>query len=250
MERFLSNDRLIASYRNKLDVTIFPDDKLNMAYLDNKFEQFLLHLQTGDDDMIIKVIKEINNQLQDGAEVFKYSLNHPKLFEKIFEYLQNHKNETIRELCSLCFKQFCLVLTTKEFLNKGNYIKNIVPSFDDSNINVRINIYEGLIYYCQSRYGCDTLFENNILKAVIIKLDKESEMSVIELILILLNQILTVEKASELALQLNVIKILKKYINSDQNNIKENILLNYGSLSLCEQGKTACVEEGTIIYIN
>ena len=44
MERFLTFDRLIASHRNRLDVTKFPEDKLNRAYLDNKYNQFKLHL--------------------------------------------------------------------------------------------------------------------------------------------------------------------------------------------------------------
>ena len=44
MERFLTHDRLISLYRKRYDVPKFPDDKLKMAYLDEKYEQFWLHL--------------------------------------------------------------------------------------------------------------------------------------------------------------------------------------------------------------
>ena len=44
MERFLTYDRLISLYRKRYDVPEFPEDKLKMAYLDEKYEQFWLHL--------------------------------------------------------------------------------------------------------------------------------------------------------------------------------------------------------------
>ena len=60
MERFLSYDRLISLYRKRYDVPEFPEDKLKMAFLDEKYEQFWLHLvkKKLDLNMVKKVIKE------------------------------------------------------------------------------------------------------------------------------------------------------------------------------------------------
>ena len=71
MERFLTYDRLISYHRNRLDVPRFPEDKLQMAYLDSKYQQFWLHLvkKKIDLNMVKKVIKECYNQLQNGDEV-------------------------------------------------------------------------------------------------------------------------------------------------------------------------------------
>ena len=60
MERYLSYDRLISSHRNRLDIPRFPEDKLQVAYLDSKYKQFWLHLvkKKIDLNMVKKVIKE------------------------------------------------------------------------------------------------------------------------------------------------------------------------------------------------
>jgi hypothetical protein len=246
MERFLTFDRLIAFYRNRLDVKPFPKDKLNMAYLDNKYDQFMKHLNDGDVDMMQKVIKEIYNQLQNGEEVYKYAIKQPYILDKIFNLLRKHEDSEIRYLSAICFKQFCMVLSTKEHLNINDYIKDITVTFDDEEILVRSNVYLGLIYYAQSRFGVDSLLENKILEAIIKKLITETEIEVLNLILVLHNEILTAETAPQISLNNDIVPILKKYLNSEDDILRENILLNYGSLSLCEEGKSACVEEGNI----
>ena len=95
MERFLTHDRLISLYRKRYDVPKFPDDKLKMAYLDEKYEQFWLHLvkKNLDLNMVKKVIKEIYNQLQDAEEVYKYAMDNSPLFDTIFYYMQHFKTE-------------------------------------------------------------------------------------------------------------------------------------------------------------
>jgi hypothetical protein len=267
MERLLSYDRLIAHHRNRLDVPLFPNDKLNMAYKDNKFNQFLIQLNSTEDvELIKKCLKEIYNQLQSGDEVYKYSVKNPELLDRIFDYLlyfkvklreNNHDsngtyviNENaviVRTLSSQCFKQFCLVLKVKNELHQGNYLKFIYKTFDDDSEDVKLNVYQGLIYFAQSRYGIDTLLENEILQTIIKKITEEKSLKVINLILTLSNEILSAENAPQVALKCKGIPNLKMYLNSHDQAVKENVILNYGSISLCEEGKFNCVEEGSLI---
>lgn len=259
MERFLSYDRLISFYRKRYDVPKFPEDKLQMAYLDEKYEQFWLHLvkKNLDLNMVKKVIKECYNQLQNGDEVYKFALENSALFDTIFYYMQNFKTEPedeykhfydeTRVLASMCFKQFCRIGDVKEKLNVCKYIEEIHLSFEDEIEDVRINVYLGLLYYSQSRYGIDALLQNQILSQIIKKLTEEKSLIVINLIMMLINEILNAQTAPQLALREEILLNLKLYINCQDLDVLENTILNYGSLSICEEGKAKCVEEGTII---
>ena len=259
MERFLSHDRLISLYRKRYDVPKFPEDKLQMAYLDEKYEQFWLHLvkQNLDLNMVKKVIKECYNQLQNGDEVYKFAMENSALFDIIYNYMQNFKAEPENEykkwydetrvLASMCFKQFCRVADVKEKLKVCKYIEEIHKSFEDEVEDVRINVYLGLLYYSQSRYGIDALLENHILEQIIKKLTEEKSLIVINLIMMLINEILNAYTAPQIALKEEILLNLKLYINSEDLDVLENTILNYGSLAICEEGKKKCAEEGTII---
>ena len=259
MERFLTHDRLISLYRKRYDVPKFPDDKLKMAYLDEKYEQFWLHLvkKNLDLNMVKKVIKEIYNQLQNAEEVYKYAMDNSPLFDMIFYYMQHFKTEPedeykkwydeTRVLASMCFKQFCKVADVKEKMKVCKYIEEIHLSFEDEVEDVRINVYLGLLYYSQSRYGIDALVENHVLEQIIKKLTEEKSLIVINLILMLINEILNAYTAPQIALKEEILLNLKLYINCKDLNVLENTILNYGSIAICEEGKKMCVEEGTII---
>ena len=259
MERFLTHDRLISLYRKRYDVPKFPEDKLQMAYLDEKYEQFWLHLvkKNLDLNMVKKVIKECYNQLQNGDEVYKFAMENSALFDTIFYYMQHFKTEPedqyksyydeTRVLASMCFKQFCRVADVKEKLKVCKYIEEIHLSFADEIEDVRINVYLGLLYYSQSRYGIDALLENHILEQIIKKLTEEKSLVVINLILMLINEILNAYTAPQIALREEILLNLKLYINCKDLDVLENTILNYGSLAICEEGKKKCVEEGTII---
>ena len=259
MERFLTYDRLISLYRKRYDVPKFPEDKLQMAYLDEKYEQFWLHLVKKELDlnMVKKVIKECYNQLQNGDEVYKFAMENSALFDTIFYYMQHFKTEPedqyksyydeTRVLASMCFKQFCRVADVKEKLKVCKYIEEIHLSFEDEVEDVRINVYLGLLYYSQSRYGIDALLENHILEQIIKKLTEEKSLIVINLIMMLINEILNAYTAPQIALKEEILLNLKLYINCDDLDVLENTILNYGSLAICEEGKKKCVEEGTVI---
>ena len=259
MERFLTHDRLISLYRKRYDVPKFPEDKLQMAYLDEKYEQFWLHLvkKNLDLNMVKKVIKECYNQLQNGDEVYKFAFENSALFDIIFYYMQHFKTEPedeykkyydeTRVLASMCFKQFCRVGDVKEKLKVCKYIEEIHLSFEDEVEDVRINVYLGLLYYSQSRYGIEALLENNILVQIIKKLTEEKSLIVINLIMMLINEILNAHTAPQIALKEEILLNLKLYINCEDLDVLENTILNYGSLAICEEGKKKCVEEGTII---
>ena len=259
MERFLSYDRLISLYRKRYDVPKFPEDKLQMAYLDEKYEQFWLHLvkKNLDLNMVKKVIKECYNQLQNGDEVYKFAMDNSPLFDTIFYYMQHFKTEPedqykpyydeTRVLASMCFKQFCKVADVKEKLKVCKYIEEIHLSFEDEVEDVRINVYLGLLYYSQSRYGIDALLENNILVQIIKKLTEEKSLIVINLIMMLINEILNAETAPQIALKEEILLNLKLFINCQDLDVLNNTILNYGSISICIEGKRKCVEEGTLI---
>jgi hypothetical protein len=257
MERFLSYDRLISFHRNRYGIPDFPEDKLGIAYLDEKYEQFWLHLVklNLDLNMVKKVIKECYNQLQNGEEVYKFALQNSPLFDTIFYYMQHFKTEPedefkhfydeTRVLASMCFKQFCRVGDVKEKLNVCKYIEEIHLSFDDEVEDVRINVYLGLLYFSQSRFGIDALVENKVLEQIIKKLTEEKSMVVLNLILMLINEILNSQDAPVISLKNEILLNLKLYI--DCNDFLENTILVYGSISICDEGKDACVKEGTLI---
>ena len=179
------------------------------------------------------------------------------LFDTIFYYMQHFKTEPedeykqyyddTRVLASMCFKQFCRVADVKEKLKVCKYIEEIHLSFEDEVEDVRINVYLGLLFYSQSRYGIDALLENHILEQIIKKLTEEKSLIVINLIMMLINEILNAYTAPQIALKEEVLLNLKLYINCEDLNVLENTILNYGSLAICEEGKKKCVEEGTII---
>src|SRR5690349_2565546 len=114
MEVFLTSDRLISYYRNRNDITPFPQDKLNIAYLDTKFQEFLLKLKGDDDSLQLKTLKEIKQQLVDGCEVIKYSFENPDVLNQIISLLRNSQNVEIRREASLCFQQFCKIDESKQ----------------------------------------------------------------------------------------------------------------------------------------
>lgn len=204
-------------------------------------DQFLIRLQEGDPEMIKKVIKEMNDQMQDGCEVYKYSIKNPILLSAVFTFIGDSDSE-IRELSSLCFVQFCRILITKRILYTDDYIKYCVFMLNDTNRNVRLNAVKGLIYYSQSRYGIDSLLKNKILEVVINKINEEKDELVLDHLLTLNSEILNAEGGPKIALQNDIIKILKAHVDHSNLKILENVLLNYGSLSLCEQGKKECVD--------
>lgn len=259
MERFLTYDRLISYHRNRLDVPRFPEDKLQMAYLDSKYQQFWLHLvkKKIDLNMVKKVIKECYNQLQNGDEVYKYAFQNAPLFDTILNYMQNFKTEPedeykqyyddTRVLASMCFKQFCKVLDVKEKLHVCKYIEDIHTCFEDDVEDVRINVYLGLIYFSQSRYGIDALLNDGILEQIIKKITEEKSMIVLNLILMLINEILNAQSAPQRALKSEILLNLKLYIDTNDLDVLENVILVYGSLAICEEGKKMCSEEGSII---
>ena len=207
--------------------------------------------------MVKKVIKECYNQLQNGDEVYKFAMENSALFDIIYYYMQHFKTEPedqykkyydeTRVLASMCFKQFCRVADVKEKLKVCKYIEEIHLSFEDEVEDVRINVYLGLLYYSQSRYGIDALLENNILVQIIKKLTEEKSLVVINLIMMLINEILNAYTAPQIALREEILLNLKLYINCEDLDVLENTILNYGSVAICEEGKKMCVEEGTII---
>jgi hypothetical protein len=247
MERHLTYDRFISHHRNKLDVKKFPEDKLNMAYLDEKFKQFTIHLSESDDSLIIKTLKEINNQLQDGDEVFAYSIRNNQILKLIFKHLKDNSNNEIRINSALCFKQFCRLNPSRELLNKFNYISSLESIFDDKEERVRLYTVEGLIFYTSFREGQEVLLENKVLQQVIKKVDNEKNEMVLNNFLILANELLKAEGASKLALNCNYVKILKKHINYTKAKLRISVFINLGSLSMSEQGKEICTNEGDLI---
>jgi hypothetical protein len=247
MERFLSHDRLISLYRNRLDLEEFPEDKLSIAYLDNKYNMFHKHLTTGEDFMIKKVLREIFNQQQDACEVYKYAIDRPDLMELIYGFLLTNKDQEIRVLASRCFMQYCIILSVKEQLEAFNFIADIHKTFEDENSEVKLNVYQGLVYYSQSRYGTDILLNNCVIEQLIARMTVEKDIEVLKLILVLHNRIIESEGGPAISLKNKIIPVLKTYIESDDEELREYVILNYGSLAICEEGKWDTVEEGKYV---
>jgi len=168
--------------------------------------------------MIKKVIKEIYNQLQDGCEVYKYAINNPQLLSSIYFFLK-HNNPDIRDLASMCFKQFCMVLNSKDTLAESKMIKGCTFLFDDVVVNVRKNAYSGLLFFAQSRYGIDTLLENQILERIIVKLKEEQDSEVLDLILTLHNEIICAQNGPQISLKNGIIDVMFKFLKNKNTKV-------------------------------
>lgn len=243
----LAPDRLIAFHRNRYDVTEYPKDKLNMAYLDNKFAQFKNHLENSPDELKIKTIKEINEQLQDGDEIYAYSILQNEIMQILFNHLKTNPNTEIRISSSACFKQFCRLNSSKQMLNKLGYLKQMESIINDLEPIVRLNVVDGLIFYSSYREGQEALLENSVFDMCIKAISKEKSQLVLYQLMYLTYEILKCDGSSQRALDLDFINILKTHINSSMIKIRFIVYKNLSSLSMCEHGKIACTEEGSLI---
>ncbi len=63
----------------------------------------------------------------------------------------------------------------------------------------------------------------------------------------LINEILNSQDAPIISLKHEILLNLKLYIDCNDLDVLENTILVYGSISICDEGKDACVKEGTII---
>lgn len=249
MERFLTSDRLIAFHRNKLDVKPFPNDKLNIAYLKQKYQQYYIHLTSSSDELIIKTIKTIYDELKDACEIYSYSVENAPIIQVLFSHLKTHSNTDIRINSALCFKQLCKILPSKMTLEELGFIKDLTSIFDDNEPLVRFYFVEGLIEFVSFRAGQDSLLENRVFQTIIKKVSEEKSELVLFKLLELSNMILKADTASQTALDCNFIQILKKHIEHDKAEIRINTFMNYSSLGMSEHGKAACTNEGTLLKI-
>lgn len=247
MERFLTSDRLIAFHRNRLDVKTFPSDKLNIAYLKQKYQQYYIHLTSSSDELIIKTILTIYDELKDACEIYSYAIDNSPIIEVLFSHLKTHINTDIRVNSALCFKQLCKILPSKLTLEELGFIKDLTSIFDDKEPLVRLYFVEGLIEFVSFRAGQDSLLESRVFQTIINKIKEEKSELVLYKLLILSNMILKADTASQTALDCNFIQILKKHIEHDKAEIRINTFMNYASLGMSEHGKAACTNEGTLI---
>ena len=63
----------------------------------------------------------------------------------------------------------------------------------------------------------------------------------------LINEILNSQEAPRISLKNEILLNLKLYVDCTDLDVLENTILVYGSLSICDEGKDACVKEGTLI---
>lgn len=249
MERFLTSDRLISYHRNKLDVTPFPGDKLNIAFLNRKFDQYEFHLTKSPDDLVLTTIKEIYQELQDGCEVYAYGILNTKILVILFNHLKTNKNPHIRINSALCFKQFCRINTSKQLLDEIKILTQLDSILDDNEPELRLYTTEGLIYYAAYREGQECLIKNKVLELVIQKISKEESELVLFKLLELSYELLKADNATNIALSNNFIHILKNYVTHVKIKIRINTFKNYSSLSMSEYGKQQCTNEGELIRI-
>ncbi len=247
MERFLTSDRLIAFHRNKLDIQPYPDDKLNIAYLNQKFYQYEQHLLTSPDELKIITIKEIYKDLQDGDEVYKYSVQYTNILVILFNLLKVYENKDIRIESSFCFKQFCKLNFSRQIFDEIKILTKLESILYDQEAQVRLNVIEGLIFFCSYREGQEAIIKNKVLNLIINKIDNEASELVLFKLLELHYEILKADTASRISLDNGIIQILKKQVKHKKIKIRTNVFKNFASLSMCEHGKEECTNEGSLI---
>ena len=105
MEERISNDRQIASHCIRQGYKPSPENTLQLAYGDHRYENFAYELSYVSDILKLKTLKEISEDFHGGDNI-TLALLSSQLLEVLIEHFDN-KNDEIRKLVSRAVVIIC-----------------------------------------------------------------------------------------------------------------------------------------------
>ena len=98
MEDQLSNDRIISSHRNKYDYQESPQDTLQFAYGDRRYDKMARDMEEVSNVLKLKILNEINEDFR-RADFVTLAILSSHLIQNLIQHFKDH-NDEIRELAS------------------------------------------------------------------------------------------------------------------------------------------------------
>ena len=96
METYLTNDRFISFYRNRVDYKPSPINTLQFAYEDGRYDKMTRELNEGSDILRLKTLNEINEDFRRSDSITLAILSSNILL--VLLNLIKHEDNQIREL--------------------------------------------------------------------------------------------------------------------------------------------------------
>jgi hypothetical protein len=98
MEFHLSNDRIIASHRDRYTPPKHPPNTLLLAYGDGKYEKMVRELGFVEDELKLKILIELNEDFRTAEKIVLACIT-SNMTDRLIEHF-NDPNDDIRELAS------------------------------------------------------------------------------------------------------------------------------------------------------
>ena len=122
MEETLSNPRFIAYHRNQINPEAHPKSTLTFAYGERKYEKMTREMQTTDDFLREKVVKEINEDFHQSDKI-NFALDSSDILDELVKCYEQ-SNDVIRELASRAVIQVAKTETGRKILVEKKIVQN------------------------------------------------------------------------------------------------------------------------------
>ncbi|EGR29633.1 rtdr1-prov protein, putative [Ichthyophthirius multifiliis] len=268
MENHLSNDRIISYHRNKLDYIESPENSLQFAFGDRRYEKMARQLVQETDILKLKILTEINEDFR-RSDFINLALLSSDILEVLIKHFQD-KSQNIRELASRSIVQVCSLNYGRDRIIEKAHIHNICSLIDDNVSQIRTNSYNAMLNLAEYRIGAEHILIAEKLPLFVDKLIEEKEESILIQVLQLIKKLLEGEGGTDIILQTEAIQRLTNHLEHRnqkvffcfleiQNNciifylfllkkkIRELSAINLACISFLETGKIKEMELNCVL---
>lgn len=200
MELLLSNDRKIASHRNRYSPPEHQENTLLLAYGDRKYEKMVLELADQDDELKLKILVEINEDFRNSNKIALASIT-SEITQRLVEHLTDPNND-IRELSSRALSQTCKNSKTREIVVSNGFLTDIKARIEDDVPNIRFNAYQAMLEVSKQEHCSQVLIDLRMVEVCVEKLAINDEDRILLLIHKLLRQLLLVDRGTKRFLEI------------------------------------------------
>ena len=187
-----------------------------------------------DDQLIIKALREVNDDFHDAVKV-NQALD-STILQKLVTCFSD-KDDVIRELASRAVMQIARVERGRQILVENKIVDEVAILFEDKVEKIRANAYDTLIYLADFQFGIDSIIAFDIIQILVDQLILEQEEAILIQVLTLLKLLLEGERAPSIILSTQALSRLNDHLGSENKYIRELAALNLGSISYNERGK-------------
>ena len=243
-KKAVANSILISVNRKQIYPTPFPPHTLTFAYGEQKYDKILTELNSTDQILKLKVLKELSEDMVDSLLIIKSikAQLHTALIKLFNEQSVDHRylaTYTVSKMCNCNEGRIALVENVRDF----------VLLLSDSEEKIRINGYNSLISLSEFRDECEKVVSNNVIEVIIDKLVFEKSKEVMKCILKLLNNLSKSEQSIVRLLKTSVITRLNSHVQSQDKDISFLAVMNLYNISCKYEGKQAIFSEKSIAIL-